>query len=154
MSLAAMWMEQEGGKLREISQSQKHSTHTCTEGKCGRTGGWGLGLEAGGWELGAGEWWLGAAGEGVGWSAWIRGQRRGGRDRETPHSDYATGQGCLGLGLFPPSEPSSLEPLAIHKAQLGQRAWAGDVLWGRSGLWLAFVPGGSDRKERPGGGVP
>ena len=55
-------------------------------------GGLGLGLVGGGRGLGL---------EGGGWGAWMRGQRRGGRDTETPHSDYATGLGCLGPGPLP-----------------------------------------------------
>lgn len=81
----------------------------CTECKRGQVPKSGLrGPGSRGWGL-----------EGVGWGAWMRGQRRGARDTESPHSDYATGLGCMGLDLFRLSEPSSQEALAIHKAPLG-----------------------------------
>ena len=53
------------------------------------------------------------------------------------------------LYLCPPSQPSSPETLAIHKAHLRCWAWAGEILWGRSGLPFGFEPGGADRREWP-----
>lgn len=69
--------------------------------------------------------------------------------RHTPCM-YATSLGSLSPGPLPSLEPSSPRPLAFHKPQLGQRAWAHDILWGHWRLRVGFEPGGTDGRETPG----